>query len=510
MRSARLRAFVVGVGALLLAAGAPADRTLRVAMSSPPRPFDPAIAGSFEELQPVLGAYEQLVARDRMGRFSPEVASSWSSSPDRLTWTFALGAGHRFEDGNPVDAAAVKYSLDRLLALGRTPSSDLGQVIKSVAAVRPDELRITLNAPAPRLLDMLADRSASIVNPSVQRHAVNGDWGSGWLASRSAGSGPYRLQGTSDGQLYRLGRNPVWSGPRPYFDALVYQTIPDPNVRALSVVRGEVDIALLMPAQVLRRLRASKQVKVVTAPILAFQNLAFNLDRPVWSDVRRRRAVAAAIDTQAIVTHIRSGTASPFYGPLAPGMAGADPALYLDRFDPVRAKSLAAVALKSPVTVVMIYPGVSPETDTVAQYIQAVLAPLGVRVRLERLSVAAYTNRIQRGAYDLVLMGAVPRNDDPSGILGSWFDPARIGEENPARYNNSVVTALIRQAAAERDPVRQAQLNRRIAMIVNADLPYVYLQQNRIANITRADITGYSIDPLAAISLPFDTLERRR
>lgn len=505
---ARIRAAALAVTACATMGAAPAPSLLKVALSSPPRPLDPAVAGAFEELAPALPAYEQLVERVGPGRFAPEIAASWRESSDGLTWRLVIAPGHRFAGGGPVDAAAVKFSFDRLLALGRAPSSDLGEIVSQVSVLGGSEVEIKLKARSARFLDLLADRSASIVDPRVARHAVNGDWGTGWLASRTAGSGAYRLAEGSDGQTYRLVRNDHWSGPRPFFDTVVYRVTPDPNVRALALARGEADVALMMPAQTLRRLRQRPGVKVESAPVLAFQNLAFNMQRPVWADVRRRRMVAAAIDTTAIVRDIRLGTAGVFYGPLAPGMIGAAPDLYRDRFDPARARRLAAAAISSPVTVVMIYPGISPETDTVAQYIQAVLAPLGVRVRLERLSVAAYTSRIQRGAYDLVLMGAVPRNDDPNAILANWFDPERIGGENAARYDNLRVTPLIKAAASERDPGRRAALHRQIASLVNADLPYVYLQQTRISHGVRSDIQGLVIDPLAAINLPLAKMRR--
>ena len=173
------------------------------------------------------------------------------------------------------------------------------------------------------------------------------------------------------------------------------------------------------------------------------------------------------------------------------------------------AKLLMSQAGMRPRTVSMIYPGVSPETDTVAQYIQAVLAPLGLRVRLERLSTAAYLDRTQRGAYDLVLMGWVCNNRDPSCILDFWFDPGRDGISNPARYGNAEVTQLIREAAVEGDPTRRASLHRAIALRVNRDLPYVYLQQTRLSMAVGRDIEGYTMDPVRALDMPFHTLRRR-
>lgn len=493
---------VFGLGCL----GAANPATLRIALSSPPGPLDPATARTPEEFAPASPAYRQLVAPSG-GR---ELAIKWSSDAALRVWTFRLAPGHQFADGHPVDAAAVKFSLDRVLAIGRGNAGDLIDNIASVTAIDPQTIRITTKGSTPRLPAMLADRSASIINPCVMTHAVGGDRAAGWLAANTAGSGPYQLRPTRGGGVILLDRNPGWRVSRPVFDTIVYRAIADPIVRGLSVSRNASDIAVLMPAQSLPRLERDPAVRVVAAPVPAYQNLAFNLDRAVFQDIRVRRAIAAAIDTKSIVRYVRGGRVSEFRGPLAPGMPGYDPALYPVRFDARAALALAhAAGVAKGTRVVMIYPGVSAETDTVAQYIQAVLAPLGFQLRLERLSIPAYVDRMQRGIYDMVLMGFVASTDDASGVLNFWFDPAKAGVDNPARYHNPTVARLITEAANEPDTVRRAALHRQIAIRVNADLPYVYLQQTHVANVVRRDLAGYRLDPIRPLEVDVLALRRR-
>jgi peptide/nickel transport system substrate-binding protein len=485
--------------------GAAPAGTLRIALSTPPGPLDPAIAPSPEQLAPIMGAYEHLI--DSHGQ--PCLAQSWRHDANGRVWTFRIAPGHRFDDAAVVDAPAVKFSLDRVMKLGRGPASDLLDTVERVDAPDAATLRIVLKAPTPRLLSILSSPAAYIVNPAVARHAVGNDLGAAWLATRSAGSGPYRLADGGGTGTYVLERNPYWSGAAPWFSRVLYRVVADPTVRAISVSRGESDVAFLMPSQTLKRLSNDAGVRIVSTPVFAFQSLAFNLQRPVFRDVRLRQAVAEAIDTKGIVEDIRGGRALRFAGPLAPGMSGADPSLYSIRYDPAAAADLARTSgLKPGTRVTLIYPGVSPETDTVAQYIQAVAAPLGLRVRLERLSIPAYLDRVQRGAYDLVLMSYVCNYADPSSILNFWFDPAKAGVSNPARYNNPQVTRLIARSAVEVDPVRRANLNRDIIQRVNADLPYVYLQQTKVTTVVRRDISGFSSDPVHAIDLPL--LQMRR
>jgi len=499
----RRRAFGLAAAALALFGAAPAPKLLRVALSTPTGALDPAVARSPEEFAPAAPAYEQLVAPDG----GPELAARWTSDPAHRVWIFTLAPGHRFSSGAAVDARAVAFSLNRVLAIGRGNAGELIDHIARADALDPMRVRITLRLPTPRLPEMLADRSASIVDPGVMARASGRDWGAGWLADHSAGSGPYQLASTQGG-LFLLQRNPHWAGKRGAFDGIVYRVVADPIVRAMAVSRGESDIGVLMPAQSLRRVTQDPRVRIASATVPAFQNLAFNLAAPGFRDVRLRAAVAHAIDTAAIIRYIRGGHARPFFGPLAPGMPGYDPALWPYRVDAGAARRLAAAARRPAGPVSLIYPGVSPETDTVAQYLQAVMAPMGVTVRLERLSVAAYVDRMQRGSYDLVLMAFVATTRDASGVLNFWFDPAKAGTDNPARYDNPAVTRLIAAAAAEGNPARRAMLHQRIARLVNADLPYVYLQQGMVFNLIARDLTGYRIDPMRPLEIDALALDR--
>lgn len=504
-----LRALLAGGLACASPADAqvPAQDVLRIALSSPVGPLDPALAPSPEQVAPVFGAYQQLVTPEGL----PELAANWSSDPGGLVWTFSLSPGHRFDDGAPVDASAVVFSMDRLAKLGRGPASDFTTYVAGVSAKDDATVIFKLKQPTPRLLSILSDRAASIVNPDIARHAIEGDFGSGWLSTRTAGSGPYVLGARDASGAYVLKRNPYFAGPKPYFSRLIYTVIPDPTVRSLAVGAGKVDLAVLLPFQALKRLGDNSEVRIVSQPALAFQNIAFNLDRPLLRDIRLRKAIALAIDTDAIVRFIRGGRASQFFGPLAPGMIGAEPGAYTIRYDPEEAKRLVRDSGVSPgQRLTMVYPGLSPETDTVAQYIQAQLASLGLLLRLERLSTAAYLDRMQRGAYDLVLMGWVCSHSDAAAILDFWFEPSKAGVNNPARYNNPEVTWRIHAAQRELDPVRRADLHRQIAQLVNADLPYIYLQQTHVAAAVRSDIVGYSMDPVRALELPLAVMRRSR
>lgn len=492
-----------GAMAAVVAPDSHRTRTLIVGLSSVPGPFDPAVARTAEQMVPVLRVYQRLLRRDQ----SPDLALRWRRTDVAGEWLFELDPAARFGDGGPVTAEAVVFSLNRAREFGRGASSDLVDSLAEVAAVSAHRVRIRFVQDQPRNLSILATHAASIVDPRIASRGGHNET-SAWLASRSEGSGPYRLRGSQPGATQILERNPAWAGSPVWFEQIVFRSIPDPTLRFLALERGEVDFAVMAPGQALARLRRTPGISIEAGPVLAFQSLGFNLERSSFSDARLRRAIAQAIDTAAIVQHIRSGHASTFQGPLAPGMIGYDRSLYDIRYDPAAARTQAHVLLDREIRASLIYPGVSPETDTVVQYLQAVLAPLRIRVRLERLSIAAYIDRMTRGAYDLVLQSWVSPRDDASGILDFWFNPQRVGVDNPARYRDSETWRLIQRADATLDELERARLHRQIALRVNQALPYIYLQQTHVAHGLRNDIQGYAFDPGVPLEIPIDRMRR--
>ncbi|HEX7197946.1 MAG TPA: ABC transporter substrate-binding protein, partial [Dongiaceae bacterium] len=193
----------VGLGAMgaFMAAPHPALATqpdeLVLGKSGDPDTLDPAVTVTNNSWTATYPAYERLLKFKVVdGKGSTEiegdVAKSWSSSDDGKTWTFTLGDGHVFADGNPVNAAAVKFSFERVLKIAKGPA-DLFDQVASVAAPDDHTVVFTLKAPFAPFLATLVDDGASIVNPKVMDHETNGDMGQAYLSDHTMGSGPYQV-----------------------------------------------------------------------------------------------------------------------------------------------------------------------------------------------------------------------------------------------------------------------------------------------------------------------------
>ena len=199
----RRMALGLGVAALSLSLFAPSafaqsGDTLVIAKAADPQSLDPAQTMDNNDWTITYPIYQRLVkydtAADGTGLTSVvgELAKSWSASDDGLTWTFQLNDGQKFSDGSDVNAAAVKYSFDRLFSIGAGPSEAFPSGIE-VTASGPMEVQFKLPGQFAPFLYTLANNGAGIVNPSVA--SQEGDEGTTWLSANSAGSGAYMLTG---------------------------------------------------------------------------------------------------------------------------------------------------------------------------------------------------------------------------------------------------------------------------------------------------------------------------
>jgi peptide/nickel transport system substrate-binding protein len=473
-----------------------------VGLGSAPGPFDPAVSPGVEQLVVVRPCYQTLVGRrvDDQGvlHFVPDLASAWEASTDGLTWTFHLRDDCRFDDGGVADAMAVRFSLERLMALGRGPASLVKSMLASVTVLDSRTVRWKLQRATPLALLAASEKGAAIVNPQVPGSGDDGDWGSRWLSTRSAGSGLWRLQPMVANRVWTLERNP--HAPRGPDNGLIqrvqFREMRDATVRLLALQKGDIDLATAISIQDLATVQRDKGLKLLAGPVSAFINLAMNTQAGPLRSLALRQAVASAIDPAAIAQHLREGRATPFLGPLPAGMPGAAPDSYTVRFDMAAARAAVAKAGAGGTRLDFIYPGLSQTSDTLAQYLQASLADAGLAVRLQRLSLPAFIDRVGRGTYDLTLMGWVVDSPDPASIANVWFGADRIGAGgNYARFRDDEVQRLLDASLVNADPEQRARLIEHAVRRANAALPYAYLFQTHNWLVHRAGLKGLAFDP---------------
>ncbi|MEY2882482.1 MAG: hypothetical protein RL490_206, partial [Pseudomonadota bacterium] len=356
----------------------PAERatTLTVAKAFTPTSLDPAIAAAANETPVLDQVYEQLTRLDTTSPTAEavgELAQDWTVAPDGLSIDVSLQPGHRFDDGSPVDAAAVKASIDRLVRIGRASAGSV-EFLKGTTVTGPLSLTLHLKRRYAPAMQQLSLAAASIINP---RAFASDDDGKAWLADHSAGSGPYRIAANRPGEAVELTANPKAIRPPRQFQRVVIRALPDEGVRRLLLERGDVDLTDIVPSVLVDRYRTLPGVTVTTAPGgSSLSYLQLNAAKGPLADPRLREAVALAIDYDGLRRQILKGNAIQIGGYLPPGApgyrTGETPARDLPR---ARAVVKAAGYKGEPIVLLVALLG------PVAEFLQANLADAGLVVR---------------------------------------------------------------------------------------------------------------------------------
>ncbi len=391
------KGFTAAAVALPILAGAAAAnaqeqlKTLVVAVPSDPVSLEPG-TNKAEPIgsEIILNVFDTLVAwtAPDFTKLEGRLASNWTVSPDGKEFSFKLRDGVKFQDGTPFDAAAVKFSLERTKASNPYVKATF-DLIKDIAVVSPTEVKITLSAPYPAFLSILAQPQAAIVSPTaVQKFGDK-------FASNPVGTGPFVFKAAQADTNVVLEANPDYFRGAPKLSKIIYRVIPDASTRRLELESGGVDIVQqqgqlsAIAAEDIEALKSNKDVKVIESPSQIIRQLEFNNKKTggPFANVKVREAITHAIDYDGLLQGVFGGTAERVYGPLTSNSWAFNPKMkeLAPTYDPELAKKLLAEANVDPSSISLkLYSFQGPLWGAVATFVQANLADIGINATIEQ------------------------------------------------------------------------------------------------------------------------------
>ncbi|HVW33970.1 MAG TPA: ABC transporter substrate-binding protein, partial [Acidimicrobiia bacterium] len=442
-----------------------------------------------------------------------------------LTYTFILRAGVKFSDGTPLNAAAVKFSLERAKAFGAKDPEAAGFLlsgIRSIAAPSDDKVVISLSAPNSTFLSRLAYSVASIVSPAAYAGNVLAGTESGpavtarYKSDTIVGTGPYKLVAYKEKESVDFEANPDYWGPKPKTRRIRIRLFDKSSSLKLALQNNEVDIAF-------RSLQPDENAffdgrpgfTVVKGTGSGIRYLVFNVKAKPWDDVNLRRALAAAVDRRAIVDEVFKGSATPLasmvpstfpvseprweslYGPSAPApttstRGGPAPTgkTLVDKYLALAGKSTGTV------TVDLWYsPTHYGDTEqAVAEVLNRSLAETGrFNVKVHFVEWAEYGKKRQAGEMPVFLMGWFPDYLDPDDYLEPFSDPNIF---DPAKWNDPKMLELIHTEQRITDPDQRTEALKDAQARMADQVPYIPLFQAPQVAATSAKVSGVVLDPI--------------
>jgi len=355
--------------------------------------LDPAEAFEFSGGEVDGNCYERLVVPNptNPSEIIGELAQSWTVSPDGLEFTFTLKPGLKFASGNPITAEDAAFSLQRTIKLNKAPAFIINQfgankdnVEQKIKATGPLTLTFTIAekfAPSFVLYCLSANCGSVVEKAIVMKNEVNGDLGSVWMKTNSAGSGPFSLRNWKASESVVLDANPhspLKAKPKRVF----YKHIVDPSAQQLQLQQGDIDIARdLLPDQ-LKAAQSNPAFKLTSAPRSYIMYLCMNMNVPAFAKQPVRQAIKWAIDYDGIQKNIVPTTYDVQQGFVPKGMMGAIDDKPFKK-DVAKAKALLAEAgYPNGFELTIDHYNGQPSGD-IAQAIQANLAEIGVKVTLQ-------------------------------------------------------------------------------------------------------------------------------
>lgn len=515
----RLNPAGLAVAALVLAWLAPGcarhestEPLLRVSQRNEPATLDPHLATLPDEFFLLRALSEGLVVPNpNEGPPLPGVAESWTTSPDGRRWTFTLRADARWSNGDPVTAADFVYSLRRALtpALGAA-KAELFHVLKNAAAYHRGELAdfsavgcaatdartlvLELAEPAPHLLALLASGPwLPVHRATIEAHggiaARDGVW---TRPGNFVGNGPFVLREWRKDQHLLVTPNPHYhTTARVRVPGIRFQVYDSGDTEERAFRAGQVDVTMAVPTA---KLESYVPPVLRRVPLHETRYLALNLARPPLDDARVRRALALAIDRDALVTSVLRGGQKAALNFLPPGLGGYTGAPRLAH-DPEQARALLAAAgfpggRGFPRLEVSAW-GISP---TVLEAVQQMWRrELGLETALVQREGRVHMASVIAGDFTLALMPAIPDYDDPAALFGEFVTGA---PGNFPRWSEARFDRLVAQALRTPDPVGRTALYREAEEVLLAELPVIPLYFNTQNYLVAPRVRGWRQDAL--------------
>ena len=372
-----------------------------LAMTLEPPGLDPT-AGAASAIAEIVqyNVFETLTKINSDGTVSPLLAEKWEVSPDLKTYTFMLRKGVKFQNGEPFNANAVRFSFERAGGDKSTNKDKRTFASMDRVAVIDDYTVVILNKSLdPDFLFLMGQATAIIVEPKSADSN----------ATKPVGTGPFELSAWAKGSSVTLTK---WDGYRNAaaikMKKVTFRFISDPAAQVAALLAGDVDAFPRVTPRSVPQFKTNDKFQVVVSGSRAKTILAINNKKKPLDDVRVRRAICAAIDRKAVIEGAADGYGAPIGSHYVPGGFGYVDTTGINPFNIDKARALLAEAgVKTPLQLSLVLPP-PPYARQGGEVIAAQLAKIGIVAKIENVEWAqwlsgTYTNK----NYDLTIISHV-------------------------------------------------------------------------------------------------------
>ncbi|MBJ7404761.1 MAG: ABC transporter substrate-binding protein [Bradyrhizobium sp.] len=465
-----------------------AQTTLRIGIAEDPDILDPSIGRTYVGRIVFSAFCDKLFDIDEKLNIVPQLALSHETSADGKEMTIKLRPGVKFHDGEPLDAEAAKFSIERHMTLPTSfRKSELASV-DHVEVVDPLTIKLVLKTPYSPLIAQLTDRSGMMVSPKAAKEA--GDK----FGLHPVCAGPYKFveRVQQDRMVFEKFAD-YWNKDNIHIDRVVFLPIVDATVRLANLKSGGLDLIERVLATDIKDVRADSRLVLSTAPELGYLGLTVNVGNdktkgPLSQSAKVRQALDLSIDREALNQVV-------FNGEFTPGNQWVSPKHpYYQKAFPVRGRDIAKAkallkeaGVTAPVTVDYMIPK-GAENEAVAQVVQSMAAEAGFDIKIRAVEFATTFKQAQAGEFQVFQINWSGRID-PDG--NSYIFMRSKAPQNDGGYSNPEADKLMEEGRATANVDERKAIYAKLTKILLDDLPIIYVYHRTLLIAHTKKLEGY-------------------
>ena len=374
----------------------------------------------------------------------PRIAESYEISDDGLDYTFHLRQGLTFQDGTPITADDVVFSIE-LYKASEYQGSQIS-MLSSVEATDENTVVCHLDTPYAPFLEGIA--SPFICSKAYYESDPDS------FATNPIGSGAYKFVSRTTGSNIVLTANEDYYRGAPEIKDITFEVIPNTATKAISLQTGEVDFAEIN-SSVLSQLEANPAITIAEVPTSSFAYVSMNTEKEPFNDVKVRQAINYAIDRDNLVAVCYDGKAEVNSNLCAKHRFGYSDDQPQYTYDPEKAKELLAEAgITTPYDLGELL--VAEKYSNLATVIQNDLNAVGIQVQISVKEFNSYIQDLTTGNYSITALTMTLEGDTQT--LEMAFTTDYIGTANNARYSDPEMDELFNETRVETDNDKRAEL----------------------------------------------------
>ena len=461
---------------------------------------------------------DTLVTLTEKGEYQPGLAESWTVSPDGKTWELKIKSGVKFQDGTPVNAAAVKFNIDRVVD-PETKSALMANYLgvkeyKGTEAPNDTTVRITYNNPVPGLLWGLS------IMPVWSPDAVKKAGKDFHLAP--VGTGPYKMTEWVKSSHVKFTKDPTYQGAPPmqehtgpaYLDSIMVRFVGENAVLGEVLKTGQVNMVMELPAPAVATYKGNAAYQVVPGyqPGTGMQFM-MNVSKAPFNDVKVRQALRLAYDNDQINTTLYDGNYIAVKGPLTQFTRcywkGGETA---NKMDLEKAKSLLEEAgwKVNPSTRIREKDG-KPLQFTMTmlhhqemgEYLATLFRQIGADMKIEVVPGPVQLQKATSGEFDLIYQRL--RDFEPDSLYSAWFTGnLRPGGWAWSRYNNPKLDEILVKTQQTGNQDERCKLFTEAQQILVNDVPALPTVDNPIYYALDKSVKGFKLGATGSRFSPRD------